>query len=124
MQHIFFVLVLWTFFIGEIKITMSCRDNLDNLMLDAIRRGMLFSRGMSTQYETKNEVNLSVLKKRICHDVNRLTREKKIQVLLAIVRIAGLEAIGVYNNGCMIDITKWNASMTKNIADVIQFASK
>ena len=93
-------------------------------MIDAIRRGMLFTRGVGAQSEPKNEMNLSVLKKRICHDVNRLTREGKMQVLLAIVRVAGLEAIGVYNNGCMIDITKWSAAMTKSVAEVIQFASK
>jgi hypothetical protein len=103
---------------------MSYQYNLDNLMLDAIRRGILFVRGIGIQNEPKNEINLSVLKKRICHDVGRLTREKKIQVLLAVVRVAGLEAIGVYNNGCMVDITKWSAPMTKNIAEIIQFASK
>jgi hypothetical protein len=71
-----------------------------------------------------SKINLIEQKKRICQNINQLTREQKIQVLLAVVRMAGFEAIGEHNNGCLVDITGWDAQQIRRLSEVIQFASK
>lgn len=92
-------------------------------MLDALKRGIRIARGDDARADTAS-VSTIVLKKSICQGINMLQREQKLQVLLAVARIAGIDAIGVHNNGCLVDITDWDDARTKEIADVIQFASK
>lgn len=98
-------------------------EMMHNLMLDALRRGILITRGCAVD-RVGQEVNLIEQKKRICRDTDQLPHDRKVQILLAIVRIAGFEAIGEHNNGCLVDITNWDAAKIKRLTDVIQFASK
>lgn len=92
-------------------------------MLDALRRGILMTRGCKPQNSTP-ELSLVEQKKRICHSVNQLPYDQKLQICLAIVRISGFESLGRHNNGCFVDITNWNAEQLKKLSDVIQFVSK
>ena len=100
-------------------------EALYNLMLDALRRGILFSRGCVVQdANAREKISLIEQKKRVCNSVNQLTRDQKIQVLLAVVNIVGFEAIGAHNSGCFVNITDWDEAQIKKLADVIRFASK
>lgn len=105
-------------------IAMGSTETMHNLMLDALRRGILITRGCSLAPTSHERINLVEQKKHICQNINQLTREQKIQVLLAIVHIAGFEAIGEHNNGCLVDISDWDATKIKRLSDVIQFTSK
>lgn len=103
---------------------MCSNEAMFELMLDALRRGILISHGRAPPSASREKINLIDQKKRICQNINQLTHEQKLQVLLAVVRVAGFEAIGAHNNGCFVDITDWDAAKTKRIMDVMQFASK
>jgi hypothetical protein len=100
-------------------------EALCNLMLDALRRGILLSRGCAPIEETASEgMSLNDQKKRICQCASQLTHDQKLQVLLAVAHIAGFEALGAHNSGCFVDITRWTAAQIKQLSDVIRFASK
>jgi tetrahydromethanopterin S-methyltransferase subunit F len=101
--------------------TACTNEKLREMMLDALKRGIKSARGEDSRSVA---VSTIVLKKSICQNINMLQRDQKLQVLLAVARVAGIDAIGVHNNGCFVDITDWDDAMTKEIADVIQFASK
>ena len=94
-------------------------------MLDALRRGILLSMGRSVANVTNKKIDLVAQKKRICQNIGQLTtHEQKIQVLLAVAQIAGFEAIGAHNRGCLVDITNWDYARIKRLSDVILFVSK
>ena len=115
------------------------------LMLDALRRGIIISRpnklpdaragdchdraiapmraGVAGA-ETAIPMSIIERKKRICQGVATLSRDARIQVLLAVARMAGFESIGAHNGGCFVDITDWDEARTAQLADIIQFASK
>lgn len=103
---------------------MGSNEAIFTLMLDALRRGILIARGCAPAIDQTSKTNLIEQKKRICQNVNQLSHEQKLQVCLAIVKIAGFEALGEHNNGCLADITDWDAAQIKKLLDVIQFASK
>ena len=107
-------------------------DQLHNLMLDALRRGMLMMRGGQLKTGEQNRIssssceNLTEIKRRLCQRIlsGDFAKEQKVQILLAVVHIAGFETIGAQNNGCLVDITNWNDEQVKKLSDVINFASK
>ena len=100
-------------------------ETMHNLMLDALRRGILLSMGRPIANVAYEKIDLVAQKKRICQTIGQLTtHEQKIQVLLAVAQIAGFEAIGAHNKGCLVDITTWDQAKIKRLSDVIQFASK
>lgn len=101
----------------------SSNETIYNLMLDALRRGILMTQGCKIQ-NNPSELSLIEQKKRICQSVNQLQYDQKLQICLAIARISGFESLGRHNNGCFVDITNWNADQLKKLSDVIQFASK
>ncbi len=92
-------------------------------MLDALRRGIAVSRGYVPTSAGYNKVSLTEQKKRICQLVN-LTHDQGLQILLAVAHIAGYEAIGTHNRGCLVDLTDWDENQVKRLSDVIQFALK
>ena len=107
------------------------------LMLDALRRGILMSRMTPPQWTRDGapasslmrgqdrKMNIIEQKRRLCQNVAQLmTHKQKMDVMLAIVRIAGFEAIGKHNNGCLVDITGWDSDKVRYLTDVIQFATK
>lgn len=102
---------------------MGSNEIMFNLMLDALRRGILIARGHIVSSGVPNEISLIEQKKRVCQSIIQLSDDQRLQVCLAIVKIAGYEALGEHNNGCFVDITDWDAGQIKKLSDVIQFAS-
>lgn len=112
----------------------TANETICNLMLDALRRGILLARGVDAQHGARGDcesngskrsaINIVDLKKQMCQSVMTLTYDQKMELLLAVVHIAGYEAIGAHNNGCLVDITNWDAAKMKRLDDVIQFITK
>lgn len=113
---------------------MCTNESINNLMLDALRRGILFSHRITQEKGARTALAsvgasssasassaLNEQKKRLGVEVERLSPENKIQVALAVVRIAGFEAIGAYNNGCFVDVTDWTVEQIKRISDIVQY---
>lgn len=102
-------------------------DPLHELMLDALRRGILLSRGIdagaSASSARASRTQLVDKKRRIATDINSLSRDQKITVLLAVARLAGIEAIGLISNGCIVDITEWEEAKVDELMKVIEFVS-
>ena len=108
-------------------------DPLHELMLDALRRGILMTRGANkapadgaTRHasRSKSRAHLDEKKKQMCRDINTLTRDQKIQVLLAIAQLAGFEAIGAHNGGCLVDITDWDMARVTKIINIMQYVTQ
>jgi hypothetical protein len=97
-------------------------NDLDSLMLDALRRGILLSKKGSAV--VKESTNLNHLRASICKNGPQLSRENGMKVLCAISTIAGIDAIGAFNNGCSVDISRWSLEQLTKLNDVIQFVSK
>ena len=102
---------------------MGSNEIMFNLMLDALRRGILIAQGHTSINQQPNAISLIEQKKRVCQSIAQLSYDQRLQVCLAIVKIAGYEALGEHNNGCFVDITDWNQVQIKKLSDVIQFAS-
>jgi hypothetical protein len=96
--------------------------DLDSLMIDALRRGILLSHGKPHVIE--ENVSINQLRASICKNGPQLSRENGMKVLCAISTIAGIDAIGAFNNGCSVDISYWTREQLIKLNDVIRFVSK
>lgn len=99
-------------------------ENLHKLMLDALRRGILKMRGIGVMRASEAVAPSGPRKIDLCRIAGSLTHDQGLQVLIAVVRICGIEAIGAHNNGCFVDITDWDSNMIKQLNDVIQYVIK
>jgi hypothetical protein len=103
---------------------MTCtEESINGLMLDALRRGILLSRGGEIAQE-KPDIGLSNQKRMICQIVSTLMKDQKMQICLAIAHIGGIESLGEHNQGCHVDLTDWDAAKIKKLMDVIRFVMK
>lgn len=92
-------------------------------MLDALRRGIMRHAAVARVAPPSVCAQMSpdVHKKKLQADINRLSREQRMQVALAIVRLVGFEAFGAYNNGCFVDITEWTTEQVGKIDEIVQY---
>lgn len=102
---------------------MCTNEAICGLMLDALRRGILASHGLPEKktLNAREEISLIEQKKRAMLLIGQLSTAHKLQVLCAIVHIAGFEAIGAHNNGCLVDITDWDAGRVTRLLEIMQY---
>lgn len=91
-------------------------------MLEAFGRGLIASRGLSRTETTESKNILAHERKRkVLQMIGSLERDQKLQLLMAIVQIAGVDAIGEQSNGCFVDLTTWEDKKVVKLIDVIEF---
>jgi hypothetical protein len=93
-------------------------------MLEAFGRGIVASRGVAEieTVETK-KMRLVERKHQISRAIGTLTYDQRLQVLMAIAQIAGLDAIREQSNGCFVDVTSWDDKKISRLAEVIEFVT-
>lgn len=102
-------------------------DDLDALMLDAFRRGMImvYSGAPSQSPDISREsLSLDQLRSQICNSTLRLSPANKMKVVRTVAAIVGIDAISSYNKGCLVDITHWTRDQLNRLNEVITFISK
>lgn len=93
-------------------------------MLEAFGRGLVTSRGvLKVETAEVRQRRLFERKNQIAQAISTLTHDQRLQVLMTITQIAGIDAICDQSNGCFIDITSWDDKKVSRLAEVIDFIS-
>lgn len=93
-------------------------------MLEAFGRGLMASRGLSRVETSESKGMLAYERKRkVMQMVSSLEHDQRLQLLMAVAQIAGIDAIGEQSNGngCFVDLTTWEDKKVMKLIDVIEF---
>lgn len=104
---------------------MATDEQIHDLMLDALRIAYIRLRGGSRPAgDRAMSSSVSEKIKFMSVHMNQLDYEHKMQVCLAVVRLAGFEALGEYNCGSFVNMSEWTPEQVDGLYKIVQFSMK